>query len=112
MFKNVSAKGKGTGPRDRQGSLPIPVIFEGSTPAKGFHEPPYVPPQIGYIYHDGPSIENTIGQCGMGPSQVLPRMQRYRIKKKALIPKQDVPAHPEYQQGFQKEVDMQKSLAK
>ncbi|GAQ89532.1 hypothetical protein KFL_005330070 [Klebsormidium nitens] len=68
--------------------------------------------KIGYIYHDGPSVENTIGQFGMGPSQVLPRMQRYRIKKKAVIPTQDVPAHPEYQQGFQKEVDMPKSIAK
>ncbi|EFJ10045.1 hypothetical protein SELMODRAFT_229401 [Selaginella moellendorffii] len=40
---------------------------------------------VGYIYKDGPAItDNPTGQYGFGPSQVVPRLPRYRLKIKAL----------------------------
>jgi hypothetical protein len=39
---------------------------------------------IGYVYDDGPPLMEGTGQFGMGPSQVIPRRPRYRIKIKAV----------------------------
>jgi len=39
---------------------------------------------VGYVYDDGPPATNSIGQFGMGPSQVVRRYPRYRLKIKAL----------------------------
>ncbi|XP_043709516.1 uncharacterized protein At4g08330, chloroplastic-like [Telopea speciosissima] len=39
---------------------------------------------VGYIYDDGPPLTNSPGQLHMGPSQVIPRAPRYRLKIKAL----------------------------
>ncbi|KAJ7523273.1 hypothetical protein O6H91_18G044700 [Diphasiastrum complanatum] len=39
---------------------------------------------VGYIYDDGPPVNGTTGQFHMGPSQVVPRYPRYRMKIKAL----------------------------
>ncbi|KAL4186608.1 hypothetical protein AMTRI_Chr09g14930 [Amborella trichopoda] len=39
---------------------------------------------VGHIYDDGPPLTNSTGQFGMGPSQVIPRLPRYRFKTKAL----------------------------
>ncbi|CAL4937533.1 unnamed protein product [Urochloa decumbens] len=39
---------------------------------------------IGHVYDDGPPIMQGNGQLGMGPSQVIPRRPRYRIKIKAV----------------------------
>eukprot|EP00245_Coleochaete_scutata_P002331 TRINITY_DN13047_c0_g1_i1.p1 TRINITY_DN13047_c0_g1~~TRINITY_DN13047_c0_g1_i1.p1 ORF type:complete len:146 (-),score=22.64 TRINITY_DN13047_c0_g1_i1:665-1102(-) len=41
---------------------------------------------LGYIYDDGPPVNGSKGQYGFGPSQVVPRMKRYRIKIRALEP--------------------------
>ncbi|KAH7279461.1 hypothetical protein KP509_37G020800 [Ceratopteris richardii] len=39
---------------------------------------------IGYIYNDGPPLDNGAGVYFSGPSQVTPRHTRYRMKIKAL----------------------------
>ncbi|EAY88451.1 hypothetical protein OsI_09916 [Oryza sativa Indica Group] len=39
---------------------------------------------LGYVYDDGPPAMDGTGQFGMGPSQVIPRRPRYRIKTKAV----------------------------
>lgn len=39
---------------------------------------------VGYIYDDGPPVNNNLGQHFMGPSQVVPRYKRYRMKIKSL----------------------------
>ncbi|ESR38599.1 hypothetical protein CICLE_v10026501mg [Citrus x clementina] len=39
---------------------------------------------LGYIYDDGPPAVDTPGQFHFGPSQVIPRYPRYRLKTKAL----------------------------
>jgi hypothetical protein len=39
---------------------------------------------LGYVYDDGPPIMQGTGQFGFGPSQVIPRRPRYRIKVKAV----------------------------
>ncbi|KAG8095876.1 hypothetical protein GUJ93_ZPchr0013g37694 [Zizania palustris] len=39
---------------------------------------------LGYVYDDGPPAMQGTGQFGMGPSQVIPRQPRYRIKTKAV----------------------------
>eukprot|EP00249_Psilotum_nudum_P008349 c21214_g1_i1 orf=334-723(-) len=39
---------------------------------------------VGYIYDDGPPFGNSRGQYFMGPSQVVPRHKRYRMKIKAI----------------------------
>ncbi|KAF0893294.1 hypothetical protein E2562_023933 [Oryza meyeriana var. granulata] len=39
---------------------------------------------LGYVYDDGPPVMQGTGQFGMGPSQVIPRRPRYRIKTKAV----------------------------
>lgn len=41
---------------------------------------------LGYVYDDGPPVMEGTGQFGMGPSQVIPRRPRYRIKIKAVTP--------------------------
>ncbi|KAL6649163.1 hypothetical protein ACP70R_013387 [Stipagrostis hirtigluma subsp. patula] len=39
---------------------------------------------LGHVYDDGPPLMQGTGQFGMGPSQVIPRRPRYRIKIKAV----------------------------
>lgn len=39
---------------------------------------------LGHVYDDGPPVMQGTGQFGMGPSQVIPRRPRYRIKIKAV----------------------------
>ncbi|XP_009594601.1 uncharacterized protein At4g08330, chloroplastic [Nicotiana tomentosiformis] len=39
---------------------------------------------VGYVYDDGPPMTDSPGQFHFGPSQVIPRAPRYRIKNKAL----------------------------
>ncbi|XP_004232526.1 uncharacterized protein At4g08330, chloroplastic [Solanum lycopersicum] len=39
---------------------------------------------VGYVYDDGPPMTESPGQFHFGPSQVIPRAARYRIKNKAL----------------------------
>ncbi|KAF7050995.1 hypothetical protein CFC21_059287 [Triticum aestivum] len=39
---------------------------------------------LGHVYDDGPPLMEGTGQLGMGPSQVVPRRPRYRIKIKAV----------------------------
>ncbi|CAM8996622.1 unnamed protein product [Rhodiola kirilowii] len=39
---------------------------------------------IGYVYDDGPQLTDGAGQFHFGPSQVIPRAARYRLKIKAL----------------------------
>ncbi|KAM7524024.1 hypothetical protein LguiA_013926 [Lonicera macranthoides] len=39
---------------------------------------------VGYVYDDGPPLMDGPGQFHFGPSQVIPRAPRYRIKTKAL----------------------------
>ena len=39
---------------------------------------------LGHVYDDGPPLMQGHGQLGMGPSQVIPRRPRYRIKTKAV----------------------------
>ncbi|XP_043713484.1 peptide methionine sulfoxide reductase MsrB-like [Telopea speciosissima] len=39
---------------------------------------------VGNIYDDGPPLTDSPGQMHMGPSQVIPRAPRYRLKIKAL----------------------------
>ena len=39
---------------------------------------------VGHVYDDGPPMTDSPGQFHMGPSQVIPRAPRYRIKTKAL----------------------------
>lgn len=39
---------------------------------------------LGYVYDDGPPLTDSPGQLHMGPSQVIPRAPRYRLKTKAL----------------------------
>ncbi|KAE8782081.1 hypothetical protein D1007_44599 [Hordeum vulgare] len=41
---------------------------------------------LGHVYDDGPPVMEGTGQLGMGPSQVIPRRPRYRIKVKAVTP--------------------------
>ncbi|KAF8780528.1 hypothetical protein HU200_001657 [Digitaria exilis] len=47
---------------------------------------------LGHIYDDGPPVMDGIGQLGMGPSQVIPRHPRYRIKIKAVAAPAPPPA--------------------
>ncbi|XP_006340785.1 peptide methionine sulfoxide reductase MsrB [Solanum tuberosum] len=39
---------------------------------------------VGYVYDDGPPMTDSPGQFHFGPSQVIPRAARYRMKNKAL----------------------------
>lgn len=39
---------------------------------------------VGYVYDDGAPMTDSPGQFHFGPSQVIPRAPRYRIKNKAL----------------------------
>uniref|UniRef100_A0A2P2L363 Uncharacterized protein MANES_01G150900 n=1 Tax=Rhizophora mucronata TaxID=61149 RepID=A0A2P2L363_RHIMU len=39
---------------------------------------------VGHVYDDGPPLTDSPGQFHMGPSQVIPRAPRYRIKTRAL----------------------------
>uniref|UniRef100_A0A7N0UIB0 MsrB domain-containing protein n=1 Tax=Kalanchoe fedtschenkoi TaxID=63787 RepID=A0A7N0UIB0_KALFE len=39
---------------------------------------------VGYVYDDGPPLTDSPGQFHFGPSQVIPRAPRYRLKIKAL----------------------------
>jgi peptide methionine sulfoxide reductase MsrB len=39
---------------------------------------------LGFIYKDGPPVDPTIGQFGFGATQMIPRLQRYRLKRDAL----------------------------
>lgn len=39
---------------------------------------------VGHVYDDGPPMTDSTGQFHMGPSQVIPRAPRYRMKVKAL----------------------------
>ncbi|CAL4912457.1 unnamed protein product [Urochloa decumbens] len=51
---------------------------------------------IGHVYDDGPPIMQGNGQLGMGPSQVIPRRPRYRIKIKAVTAPSSAPAAAAY----------------
>lgn len=39
---------------------------------------------LGHVYDDGPPMTDSPGQFHFGPSQVIPRAARYRLKTKAL----------------------------
>jgi hypothetical protein len=47
---------------------------------------------VGHVYDDGPPLMQGTGQFGMGPSQVIPRRPRYRIKIKAVAAPDPPPA--------------------